>query len=101
VHFQAPIHLGKIGLRNGDQTTEKTYVNQARIHTALIFFFDKKGKRIVGSVKRCTFEDKPDLQTCEVDREGVSFIKFRAISVFKSQKGNSLAIAEIEPFKKG
>ena len=79
---------------------EKTYVTQARLHTALIFFFTGKGKRIVGKAKRCTFDDKPDFQTCSVDVKNVGFIKIRAISTYKSQKGNSLAIAEIEPLKK-
>ena len=62
-------------------------------------FYDKTGQQIAGKSKLCGFDDKPTFQTCSVNVKEVKAIKVRAIRVYLSQKGNSLAIAEIETDK--
>jgi hypothetical protein len=96
ITFSQPIRLGKIGFRNGDQTGDKTYLKQARFHKTRVFLFNKKNKLFKGKSKVITLQDTDSFQSFGFDVKGVKKIKLRAVTVYPSEKGKSVAMSEVE-----
>jgi hypothetical protein len=103
LHFDSAVKFGLVGFVSGAQTKDHVTIKKyARPKTVRIFFFDAKGKRIVGSSQKCSLNDSTGstgLQKCgSVNLDNVKTIKVRVLSVYgKLGRNQSVAIGEIEP----
>ena len=96
IHFAKPTRVGAIVLLNGDETNAKSFAAQGRVTSARLTFFNLRGQPI-GKAHKCGFSDKQGKQTCKFDQKHVRIMKVRAIETAPGQKGDSVAITEIEP----
>jgi hypothetical protein len=94
--FGQPTSVTYIGVLSGAGPSEQNFLSEARPEKIQISFFPKSA----GKSKTETLDNKPDFQRLNVKAKNAQSVTVKVLTVYPSDKGNSVAITEIEFFQR-